>query len=126
MHDDELRRRLRGVAEEVRSLAPAFSPERIAARRPSAIDPRVWYAAAALAGLGAAAAVALVVMRSEPAPFPFDETTASWTGPTDFLLDSPGSTLWRTVPDIALPDDTLIDVSPDAVPDRGDTTGSVE
>jgi len=58
----------------------------------------------------AAAAVATIVIgvlssrdRNERAPVGIDLRAASWTAPTDFLLDTPGHWMLRDLPEIASP-----------------------
>jgi hypothetical protein len=116
--DDDLRARFRALAAEDAAGVPALSRARIDAYRRSLrrrLPRRAWYAAGV-----AAAAVVTFVMWPRTASMPFDLSGTSWAAPTDFLLDTPGSVLLRTVPSI----DAFVDSTPlTAAPSRGDTSG---
>ena len=115
--DDRLRVRFRALADEEASSAPAFSRERIDAHRALARARRVWRTTSATIVVGIAAAVTLVVWPRTP-PLEFDLTGVSWYTPTDFLLDTPGSDLLRSIPTIG----PGVFELPPAAQKRGDTS----
>ena len=121
--DDDLRGRFQSLAAADAACAPAFSRERIEVHRSvlrSRRARRVWYTAGVLATVGAAV---MLVLRPRPTPIPLDLSGASWTAPTDFLLDTPGSEFLRTVPLIVPHVETQTTT---AAPRRGDTSGRKE
>lgn len=96
-NDNDLRERFAVLREEEATNRPRFGvpAER---RLPRRIAP-VWVA------VPAAAAVATVWFigrdRGEPeAPYAIDLSSTAWAAPTDFLLETPGSDLLATLPDI--------------------------
>ena len=96
--DDRLRRRFAALRREEDQQAPEFATlwrARAGARRRQAR----WFAAAACMLV---ALLALLWIRSVQRR-PDDKTVASiteWKAPTDFLLETPGRDLLRTVPEI--------------------------
>jgi hypothetical protein len=119
--DDDLRARFQALRNREVPLAPAFSLAGADARRVTHRARRMrraWYAAGGVA-LASAAAVALVVAWPKAPPFPIDLAGTTWTGPTDFLLDTPGSDMLRTVPMISISTIMLLNTTP---PHQGDTS----
>jgi hypothetical protein len=101
--DDDLRRRFQALAASDARSTPALSRTMRAARaraaRASAAEKatrRRWITAGLL-GAVATAAAAIIVVKREPPPL-IDLSTAHWVAPTDFLLNTPGRSLLRTVP----------------------------
>jgi hypothetical protein len=96
--DDMLRRRFAVLRREEEEHAPAFG--RLWRGRPHARRRQTrWIAAAASALI---VLLALLWIRSVQRR-PDDKTVASiteWKAPTDFLLETPGRELLRTVPEI--------------------------
>jgi hypothetical protein len=96
--DDMLRRRFAALRQEEDQQAPVFATlwrSRAGARRRQTR----WFAAAACAMI---ALLAFLWIRSVQRR-PDDKTVASiteWKAPTDFLLETPGRELLRTVPEI--------------------------
>jgi hypothetical protein len=109
--DGALRARFRALAEAEASLAPPFV-------RPAA-DARRFRRRPGLAlGLAVVALVLAVLgyarwtARTRPVPCPIDLAAATWTGPTDFLLATPGDALLRDVPTIEVRDGTARAAAP--------------
>jgi hypothetical protein len=103
--DDDLRARFAALRREEEALAPEFAlplPGAAQGRRRS-LGKRI----ALAASLVTATAVVVLVLRfapQEPHPEP-DKPVASlteWKAPTDFLLETPGGELLRTVPAIGV------------------------
>ncbi|HEX3093818.1 MAG TPA: hypothetical protein VHW72_14395 [Candidatus Angelobacter sp.] len=94
--DGMLRRRFAVLRREEEQQAPEF--DRLWQVRPEARERHGrWFVAAACALI----ALALLCIRS--VQHPDDKTVASiteWKAPTDFLLETPGRDLLRTVPEI--------------------------
>lgn len=120
MDDESLRARFRSLAAAEARGAPHVTAETLARHRQvvrarrSSRALRLTGATAALA----AAAAALVVAWPRPTPTPLDLAAFTWTAPSDFLLDTPGSAFLRTVPTISLPQPTIVTESAD----RDDTS----
>jgi hypothetical protein len=115
--DDLLRARFRALADQEAADAPAFSRERIEAHRALARARRVWRTTSATIVVGVAAAVMLIAWPRTP-PLEFDLSGVSWYTPTDFLLDTPGSELLRSIPAIG----PGVYELPPAAQKRGDTS----
>jgi hypothetical protein len=96
--DDMLRRRFAVLRREEAEHAPEFG--RLWHGRPGVRGRQIrWFVAAACALI---ALLSLLWMRSAQRR-PDDKTVASiteWKAPTDFLLETPGRELLRTVPEI--------------------------
>ena len=117
-HDDDLlRARFRALADEEAANSPAFSRERIDAHRALASARRVWRTTSAAIAVGLAVTVALIAWPRTP-PLEFDLSGVSWYTPTDFLLDTPGSDLLRSIPAIG----PGVYELPPAAQKRGDTS----
>jgi hypothetical protein len=94
--DAGLRARFRALAAEDARAAPPWAVRRAERGRRSVPRP---LAVAAAAVLIAGAAYAWWAIRPRVvAPYPIDLAAVTWTGPTDFLLDTPGLALLRDVP----------------------------
>jgi hypothetical protein len=117
--DDDLRMRFRAIAREDAAAAPDFSRARIDAARPVVRARRAWYSAGGFVAVSAAAALLFIVWPKTP-PYPIDLSSTDWSGPTDFLLDTPGSAMLRTVPAIGM---QTTSETTTAAEDRGDTSG---
>jgi hypothetical protein len=96
--DDALRGRFRALAADDEGLTPTFRLPEPPARGRWPIT-RLAYAAAAVVVLASGAGYAWRALRSEP-PYPIDLGAVTWTGPTDFLLETPGASLLRDMPAI--------------------------
>ncbi len=98
--DNDLRARFGELRKEVSSNAPGFKVPSVATRRKRRVR---WIPAAG--GLAAAAVAAVLVLFYEGNPPPvYDPGLGSvvWTAPTDFLLETPGRNLLRSVPRIGV------------------------
>jgi hypothetical protein len=92
-----LRERFGSLRAELSAVTPAFN---VVANRPRPAKRARWELAAA-----AVAAAALVlwvtgVNRDATTETGLDLSTTAWIAPTDFLLDTPGRDLLRTLPEI--------------------------
>jgi hypothetical protein len=109
--DAALRARFRSLAAAEAEAAPPFTPPprpaplRVATRR-AALRPRLVVGTAAAVLALAALGYARWAWRARPVPFPIDPAAVTWTGPTDFLLETPGAALLRDVPTIGIRYDT--------------------
>jgi hypothetical protein len=108
--DAALRVRFRALAEAEAESAPPF------ARTPSCprvdrrqVAVRVRLTVGVVAAVLALAAVGYAwrARLARPVPFPIDLAAVTWTGPTDFLLETPGAGLLRDVPTIGIRYDTV-------------------
>jgi hypothetical protein len=97
--DDRLRAQFRALADEEARGAPAFSREPINARRALVRARRITASATAVL---AVAAVATFIAWPRTPSLSFDLTGVSWSTPTDFLLNTPGSDLLSSMPAIAV------------------------
>ena len=98
--DLDLHARFAELRDELGEVVPTFAVRGVGSRR------RVWKKTWLLAPLGSAAVVALllwgsVLLNGGSSTHGLDMNAIAWSGPTDFLLDTPGRNLLRTVP---LPD----------------------
>jgi hypothetical protein len=94
--DAGLRARFRALAAEDARAAPPFAVPRVEPVRHVVSRP---LAIAAAVVLMAGAGFAWWATRPHAAPpYPIDLAVVTWTGPTDFLLDTPGLALLRDVP----------------------------
>ena len=102
-HDDDvLRRRFHALADEDQMATRPFRlPERATRGRWPAT--RWALAAVAVLTVAGAAGYAWRAFRAEP-PYPIDLGAVTWNGPTDFLLDTPGTSLLRDLPRIGTTD----------------------
>ena len=107
--DEALRARFRALAENEAESAPPFAPT---PSRPRAARRRVVVRVRLTVG-AVAAVLALAVLgyarwawRARPVPYPIDLAAVTWTGPTDFLLETPGAALLRELPAIGSGYDT--------------------
>lgn len=97
--DHELRERFRELRDATGATAPPF-----AALFVNVVQPRrrrrPWRSALALLPLAGVAALVLVlaVRRHRERVAVVDLATGRWEGPTDFLLQTPGAELLRSVP----------------------------
>lgn len=124
--DDDLRARFRSLATDEAPAAPVYSRTQVDARRAVLRARRVrtvWYSAGGVA-VAAAAAIAAFVMRPPAPPFPLDLSTTMWIAPTDFLLNTPGSSMLRDIPVIGL--DNRTQSTNAAVRNGDDTSGGNE
>ncbi len=109
--DAALRARFRTLAVAEAEAAPPFTPPppapppQVATWR-AALRPRLAVGAAAVVLALAALGYARWAWRARPVPFPIDLAAVTWTGPTDFLLETPGAALLRDVPTIGIRYDT--------------------
>lgn len=98
-HDDgDLRIRFHELRDEVTESVPPFAVPRSPGIRPGI---PVW----SLAAVGAAAGLALllwsgVARTGQNQESVIDLGIVAWTAPSDFLLDTPGRGLLRTIPTI--------------------------
>ncbi len=108
-HDDELRRRFARLRAEVESHTPSFDELRRPVRQPQARAPRA-RAVGRLVGMAVAASLLVLVSRdfigrarhTQESDADVDGTlaTATWKGPTDFLLKTRTRALLRAIPSI--------------------------
>lgn len=99
--DRDLRERFASLRESQRTRMPGFEPLLRRSRRYSRSGARL--AAAGLIATVAAVSLLLSMRdRGVPAEGVATPSIASWRGPTDFLLATPGRDLLRTVPDIGV------------------------
>jgi len=108
--DKDLADRFAAMRRAERAAAPAFANVRARAIRRRSLR--------APLAIGLAAAVAAIVIgvlasrnRVEQAPVGIDLRAGSWTGPTDFLLDTPGHWMLRDLPEIASPSSMQFDTT---------------
>lgn len=112
--DESLRQRFRDLEAEEGDATPRFRLPQPPRRGPWPAT-RVAFAAAAVVAVAGGAAVSWLSLRSRPVPYPIDLEAVIWTGPTDFLLETPGAALLRELPTIgtdrraSVPDQNLID-----------------
>jgi len=110
--DDE--REISSALERMRKAeeasAPPFDATLMSARaghvsRRSAIGPILTVATllAVIAGLAVLESKHPPASPPAPAPPSTQASLESWQSPTDFLLDTPGSELWRGLPRLAVP-----------------------
>lgn len=103
MNDQQLHALFQQARREEAEAAPAFAATLArarAARRPRRLRAGLVAALAIAGGI-----VALLILRGRPdmtAAGPVDLAAVRWTAPTDFLLETPGAELLRTVPRIAI------------------------
>ena len=100
--DRELRELFAQLKEQERARTPSFRAP--AMRATPRFRPMVRVALAA-----AIVVIAVVLARPDETPRTtaqlVDLDATSWRSPTDFLLNTPGSELLRSVPAVGLPDD---------------------
>ncbi len=97
--DDEARIRDALTEAHAADRAPSFEGMWTTVHRPRVHPARRWVALSA--GLAAAAvAVGLLVSRPHPPPSSWHPTGTRWTGPTDFLLETPDLITLRTLPSL--------------------------
>ncbi len=95
--DPDLRERFEALRREEEAQAPAFAVPGARSRRPPPLP--AWAAAAALVIVAGAALWWLLPRADEnAAPLLVDWSATVWRAPTDFLLETPGRDLLRTVP----------------------------
>ena len=99
--DALVRARFRALAEAEAEAAPPFGPPRVGTR-PGTLPPRLAVGAAVAVLALAAVGYARWVWRARPVPFPIDPAAVTWTGPTNFLLETPGAALLREIPAISI------------------------
>jgi hypothetical protein len=105
--DQEFRERFASLRREDAKRAPGF--ERLLQRSPRRSASHLGALAAASCLLVAATVVTVLQLshRSRPAPYDATPSLANWRAPTDFLLDTPGRELLRSVPQIGQPSELL-------------------
>jgi hypothetical protein len=96
--DDEARIRDALTDAHAADRPPSFERMWTTARRPRARPLRRWVALSA--GLAAAVAVVWFLARPHPPPSSWQPTGTRWTGPTDFLLETPDLITLRTLPSL--------------------------
>jgi len=105
MDDRALRARFRALASADAGLVPQLSVATLGAHRAMLRTRRArrrWQSAGTVAVVGAAAGALFLAWPREPRPA-LDFSSVTWTAPTDFLLDTPGSAYLRSVPTIDMP-----------------------
>jgi hypothetical protein len=119
VNDSELREAFHAMADEDARFAPPYSRADVSARRGMvrASRKRALYAAGVCAV--AAAAVLAYAFAPRQEMLELDLSGTRLTSATDFLLDTPGSDLLRTVPSIGIVGTAA---QPDAVTSRIDTS----
>jgi len=104
--EDDFRSRFAQLRREDEAHAPAFnlSPRR-GTRRPGRSTRTLIVAAACVTTMAAALFILLVPRKAERPPAKPIASLAEWRAPTDFLLDTPGRDLLKTVPAIGASQD---------------------
>jgi hypothetical protein len=98
---DDLRREEAGASPEFSKVWQAAAGRREAGRGPSRLRPRRWIlATACLAVVAIVVSVAYHRSRQQDVPDWTLPSLSSWEAPTDFLLETPGYDLLRTIPDL--------------------------
>ena len=121
MNDKELHDAFRALAGQDARAASPFSRAHVDAKRPlvhARRQRRAWYAATGVAVAAAATLVFAVMPQREL--LNLDLGGPVWAPSTDFLLNTPGSSLLRSVPSIGV---TITSRKPAASRSRGDTSG---
>jgi hypothetical protein len=105
--DQEFRERFASLRREDAKRALGF--ERVLQRSPRRPASRLGALAAASCVLAAAMVVTVLQLSHRARPAPYDATLslANWRAPTDFLLNTPGRELLRSVPRIGEPSELL-------------------
>ncbi len=119
MNDNDLRDAFRAVAREDAGMASPFSRSVVDARRPFVrAQRRALYTASGFA-LAAAATLLFVVMPRQEL-LDLDLSGPTWAPSTDFLLNTPGSSLMRSIPSIGVMTESR---TPETAPSSSDTSG---
>ena len=102
--DHDIRDRFAALRQEEAAQAPEFEQLLRRAPLPRPEYPRILIAATLCLALSFAAILGLrpAFQRRHSAPGGTALSITAWTPPTDFLLDTPGSELLRTVPVIGV------------------------
>lgn len=100
MNHNDLKNAFRALANQDAQLVSPYSRARVESRRPSdgARHRRAWFTASGLTLAAAAAVVFAVMPRQDLLELNLSGTRV--TAATDFLLNTPGSSLMRSVPSI--------------------------
>jgi len=100
-NDDDLRARFGELREQVSASVPVFS---VGSGRPRVAPAARWVlVSGALASVAAAALLVTLWPRRDTGPdFGLGLSTVVWTSPTDYLLDTPGSSLLHSLPSVDL------------------------
>jgi len=121
VNDTDLQKAFRALADQDARATSPFSRARVDAQRPSVRARgrrRVWFTASGFTLAAAAALVFAIIPRHELLELDLSGTRLPAT--TDFLLNTPGSSLLRTVPAIGI---TTTSRRPAPSPSRTDTSG---
>lgn len=105
MDDQTLRARFRALADDDARRTPAFPSDQSLARRRSMAMRRTrrgWQAAGVFAVTSAAAAAVFTIWPRQPQLL-LDLSGVTWTAPSDFLLETPGSEYLSRLPTIDIP-----------------------
>jgi hypothetical protein len=121
VNDNEMQDAFRALAAEDAREASSFSRARVEAQRQSlrARRRRAWFTASGVAVAAAAALIFAVMPKQELLELDLSGTRVA--SATDFLLNTPGRSLMRTVPAIGV---TTISRRPTPSLSRTDTSGS--
>lgn len=101
--DEDLVDRFAAMRRAEAAAAPAFANVRARGKRQRSLRAPFALGLAAVATAAIVVAVLASRNRIERAPVGIDLRSASWTAPTDFLLDTPGRWMLRDLPEIASP-----------------------
>jgi hypothetical protein len=95
MSDEQIRQAMKQAHAD--ESAPPFAAL-LTGRRQARVRP-AWLAVATGA---VALGLALFLRPAQPQPVASERGLPSWTAPTDFLLETPGASILRTVPSLAV------------------------
>ncbi|MGA9353127.1 MAG: hypothetical protein WBV46_05510 [Terriglobales bacterium] len=106
LRDDDLRERFGALRREEEARAPAFAMPSV-----GRFDRSLWRSAGPLLAVAASVlAILALILWTRTVTWRLEQernvaSITGWKAPTDFLLNTPGQELLRTVPAIAVPHD---------------------
>lgn len=104
MTDDHLRELFQATRRRDAERAPSFAGTLAAARRAPATRSGRGRVVVALAAAAALVLIAVLWRRPSRDQWMVPLSSAHWEAPTDFLLETPGAELLRTVPPVGVID----------------------